>query len=34
VRDVSAAWEERRALQRRIAELERELATLRVAPAG
>ena len=31
VRDVSAAWEEQRALHRRIAELERELATLRGA---
>lgn len=31
LRDVTAAWEERRGLQRRIVELERELATVRVA---
>jgi PAS domain S-box-containing protein len=29
VRDVTAAWEQQRALQRRVGELERELATLR-----
>jgi PAS domain S-box-containing protein len=34
LRDVSARWEEQRALHRRIGELERELATLRVAPGG
>ena len=34
LRDVTAKWEEQRALNRRVAELERELATLRVAPGG
>jgi hypothetical protein len=29
VSDVTAAWEQQRALQRRVGELERELATLR-----
>jgi PAS domain S-box-containing protein len=32
--DVSAKWEEQRSLQRRIGELERELAALRVAPGS
>jgi PAS domain S-box-containing protein len=32
LRDVTASWEEQRALHRRIGDLERELATLRVAP--
>jgi hypothetical protein len=32
LRDVSAKWEEQRSLHRRIGELERELAALRVAP--
>lgn len=31
LRDVSSSWEEQRALHRRIGELERELAALRVA---
>jgi PAS domain S-box-containing protein len=34
LRDVSARWEEQRALHRRIGELERELETLRVAPGS
>ena len=34
LRDVSASWEEQRALHRRIGELERELAALRVARGG
>ena len=33
LRDVSVKWEAQRALHRRVAELERELATLRAAPA-
>ena len=32
LRDVSVKWEEQRALHRRVAALERELATLRAAP--
>jgi PAS domain S-box-containing protein len=32
LRDVTARWEEQRALHRRIDELERELATLRAVP--
>ena len=32
VRDVTARWEEQRALHRRIGELERELASLRAVP--
>jgi PAS domain S-box-containing protein len=32
LRDVTAQWEERRALNRRLAELERELASARVTP--
>jgi PAS domain S-box-containing protein len=34
MRDVSAKWEEQRSLHRRIGELERELAALRVAPGN
>jgi hypothetical protein len=34
LRDVSAKWEEQRSLHRRIGELERELAALRVAPGN
>jgi PAS domain S-box-containing protein len=34
MRDVTAAWEERRELARRVGELERELAELREAPAA
>ena len=34
LRDVSAKWEEQRSLQRRIGDLERELAALRVAPGS
>jgi PAS domain S-box-containing protein len=34
LRDVSAKWEEQRSLQRRLGELERELAALRVAPGS
>jgi PAS domain S-box-containing protein len=32
LRDVTARWEEQRALNRRVADLERELATLRATP--
>jgi PAS domain S-box-containing protein len=34
LRDVSAKWEEERSLHRRLGELERELAALRVAPGN
>jgi PAS domain S-box-containing protein len=34
LRDVSAKWEEQRSLHKRVGELERELAALRVAPGN